>query len=799
METSNTNLNTTKTNPEENSEDIKKIVLQYLKFWPWFLISIIITVSVAFIYLRYSKNIYETNAQIKILKEQSGLDLSSLQGGAPLLDMSKVNLENEREILNSRRISHKVVSNLELTKSYFKSGNFKSSELWGNERPFTISLNNDTIIQPETSLFYTIEFKSLSQFKISNPETEFSKVFSVGEPMDIEGYSMVLNFNPNFTKDITQLIDDEYSMSLRSSFKTVSSLTNQINVEPLGDRSEILDISIKGENKSKNEAILNSLIEQFNSDGVGDNRMVAKRTEEFVIERLGYLVGELDTVESGLANYKSENDLVEIENNAEALFKKSTEVELRVFEISNQLSLTKSFKEELLEQDKFDLLPARIGITNDNINSYTQTYNDKILKRERLLISSTVENPTIIELNKIISQLRNNILKTINNYIKSLEFSLEEVKRREQEFDTNIGRLPGQEKEIRVIRRQQEIKEKLYLFLLQKREEAALSYAITSPIIKVVDFPYTQPGPVSPKSNIILLAGLIIGLVVPFGILYLIFLLDTKVKNKDQIKAFLPNIPVVAEVPQFKNEKNKVILPSDRSSIAESFRIMRTNLNFMKVKKETDSSSNCKVVFVTSTTKGEGKTFVAVNLATSLTAAKKKSVLVGCDLRNPQIHTYLNLKKNHVGVTNYLYDDSVNIEKLVIKYPVENFELDVILSGEIPPNPAEMLMSSKFSQLIEELKHKYDYIIIDTAPTILVTDTILISNYADITLYITRSGYTDTRLFTHIRDVYQQKKLINMGIIINGLDDSGINAYNYGYGYGYGESNEKKKPWEFWK
>lgn len=786
------------TNHDNDGEDLKKIIFQYLKYWHWFLISIIITIITAFIYLRYKNNVYQTNAQIKVLKEQSGLDLSALQGSSPLIDMSKVNMENEREILKSRRLAKKVTENLELSKRYFIVGNIKSTELWAGERPFTISwIDEDFVPEFDSIASYTIEFESLNEFEIRNNETDVSEKYTVGESMLLDGNAMSLNLNPLFEGDITQLDGKEFTFTYVSTDKAVTSLTNQLTIEQLGERSEILDVSIQGENKHKNEAVLNSLIKQFNSDGIEDNRLISKRTEEFVIKRLGYLVEELDTVESGLARFKSRNDLVEIENKAEVLFTKSTQAELRVYEISNQLSLTKNFKKELLEQSEYDLLPARIGIDNNNINSYTETYNDKILERERLLVSSTDENPALIELNKIIKQLRNNILNTINSYIKSLEISLSEVKRRELGFDENIGQLPQQERQIRIIRRQQEVKERLYLFLLQKREEAALSYAITSPIIKIVDFPYTQPQPVSPKSIIILLASLIIGLVVPFGILYIIFLFDTKIKGKDQIKSILPNIPIIAEIPLQKDNENKIILPNDKSSLAESFRIMRTNLNFMKLKDKDGLSNSSEVVFVTSTVKGEGKTFIATSIASALVAAGNKVLLMGCDLRNPQIHNYFNLKKNLPGVSNYLYDDSISFEDIIIHNPMKNLELDVVLSGVIPPNPSEILMNAKFEDLIANSKKNYDYVIIDTAPTILVTDTILISKYADITLYIARAGYTDTSLLPHIKDIQEQKKLINMGLVINGLDESGVNAYNYGYGYGYGESKKKKKFWKF--
>lgn len=783
----------------DSREELKKNIFRYLKYWPWFLASLLICLSIALGYLRYSTNIYQSKGHIKILKDQSGLDLKGLQGYSPLIDMSKINLYNEISILNSRRIAEKVVNTLELTSSYYRTGSIKSFELWKNERPFIVSHADTSVSQNKASAYYNVEFLDLNKVKVSNPETNFSEVFQIGDPAQVEGHSFIFNINPNYKGDLAGIPGNKFGFKFKTIFQAVSELTGQVKVSPFGERSEILDITIKGQNTNKNEAIVNALIDQFNEDGVDDNRLIAKRTEEFVIERLKYLVKELDTVEEGLVDYKSTNNLFEIGNNASLLESKSSQTEKDIFEISSQLSLTKFFKDELLEENDYKLLPSRIGISNENINNFTKQYNDEVLERESLLISSTSKNPKIQEKNNILDQLKTNILKTINNYIRSLEITLSELNQREESFDSNFGELPQLEKEIRIIERQQEVKQKLYLFLLQKREEAALSYAITAPIIKVVDYAYTQPSPVSPNSKIILLISIFIGLGLPFGILYVVFLLDTKIKGKDQIKSVLPNMPILAEIPQHKDKENKVILPNDKSSIAESFRIMRTNLNFMRRKDEEGNTKTSEVVFVTSTTKGEGKTFIASSLASALVAAGNKVLLIGCDLRNPQIHNYFNLRKNLPGVSNFLYDDSITFEEIIIQNPLEGLQLDVILSGDIPPNPAEMLMNSKFSNLIEKSKENYDYIIVDTAPTILVTDTILISNYADITLYITRSGFTDTRLLPHIKDIKEQKKLVNMGIVINGLDNSGINAYNYGYGYGYGESNEKKKFWKVWK
>jgi capsular exopolysaccharide synthesis family protein len=401
------------------------------------------------------------------------------------------------------------------------------------------------------------------------------------------------------------------------------------------------------------------------------------------------------------------------------------------------------------------------------------------------------------------------MLNTIDGYIKNLTITLDNIQNREQVFDRNFGQLPEQEKQFRVIQRQQAIKEKLYLFLLQKREEAALSNAITAPVIKVVDFAYTQGSPISPKPNVILLAGGVVGFLIPFSILFSLFLLDTRLKSKEQIKIHLPNIPIVGEIPFRKKSLDSVIQKNERTAAAESFRILRTNLNFLSPKDaDYEEASRGKVIMVTSTTKGEGKTFISINIATTLAFTSEKVLLIGCDLRNPQIHNYLNLDKNHAGVSNFLYDHSVKFDDLVLKNKMKKSSLDVMLSGEIPPNPAELILSKRYKEMIDAAKAKYDYIVIDTAPTILVTDTSLLSKFADSTLYVTRAGLTDIRLMPHINEYYKDKKLINIGLVINAIPETGINAYRYGYtygyaygygyGYGYGEAPTKKKFWKFW-
>jgi capsular exopolysaccharide synthesis family protein len=793
---------------ENEGADLKILLLQYLRYWPWFLLSVSICLGASYLYLRYTSSIYSTAAQIKILKDEGGLDLTGLQGSSPLFDMSRINLQNEIEIIKSRRIANKVVDNLSLELSYFKSGDLKSTEIWNNEVPFEVEWSNEKEFK-DKSASYDVTFTSLTRFELSDSETDVRKSFNPGDTIEIEENKFIIDFNPNFDNDLNSIINSSFSFTRKDKASAAADLAGKLEIEILGDGSEILDISILGQNQQKNEDILNSLVSQFNEDGVSDKRLVAKRTEEFVIERLAFLVSELDTVESGLVDFKKGNDLITLETSAGEIIAKSNEAELRRYEVLTQIALTESFKEVILSEDAYELLPANIGIDNSNLNAFTESYNQKVIERQRLLVSSTKNNPLIIEADRIMNRLRENMLNTIDGYIKNLTITLDNIQNREQVFDRNFGQLPEQEKQFRVIQRQQAIKEKLYLFLLQKREEAALSNAITAPVIKVVDFAYTQGSPISPKPNVILLAGGVVGFLIPFSILFSLFLLDTRLKSKEQIKIHLPNIPIVGEIPFRKKSLDSVIQKNERTAAAESFRILRTNLNFLSPKDaDYEEASRGKVIMVTSTTKGEGKTFISINIATTLAFTSEKVLLIGCDLRNPQIHNYLNLDKNHAGVSNFLYDHSVKFDDLVLKNKMKKSSLDVMLSGEIPPNPAELILSKRYKEMIDAAKAKYDYIVIDTAPTILVTDTSLLSKFADSTLYVTRADYTDLRLLPHIKEYYTEKKLVNMGLVINAIPETGINAYRYGYtygyaygygyGYGYGEAPTKKKFWKFW-
>lgn len=785
---------------EEGNEDIKQTIYKYLYYWPWFVGATLLALILAGLYLRYSPEIYQTNTEIKILdSEDTGLDLSGLQGASTLFDMNEVNLENEIQILTSRRLLQKIIEDLKLNTKYYTVGQIKFSELWEKSVPFIVQWNlSDTLMTAKEEIpLFQIDFLSNSEFVVSTGDMDSTKKYTFGDDISLGDYSFEIIPNPYFKEKYEEATGKTYAFQYISTEKLLQAFSIILTVQPVGEQSEILNIAIKGENETKNEAILDMLVEQFNQDGIEDKRLISKRTGEFVEKRLIDLTKELDTVETGLVDYKQESDLVTLESSATQLFTKESSAEQKRFEVETQLAVTKSFKEELINGEPYSLLPANIGIESSSINGLTTAYNESILDRNRLLVSSTKDNPVVLNLESTLDQIKRNIIGSVNSYVQSLEISLNNLEQREAISSSNLGTMPKKEKQIRSIERQQAIKEKLYLFLLQKREEANLSYAITSPTIKVVDYAYTQPEPVSPKAKIILLAALILGLLIPFGILYVRFLLNTKIQNKEQVKRLLGDIPIVAEIPQLEKSSVDIIRPDDRTVLAEAFRILRTNINYFKAKHQNDGDG--QVIYVTSTTKGEGKTFTAINLAITLASANKRVLLVGCDLRNPQLHNYIKMDKNSFGVSSYLFDENVKLSDLILKDPLNYGNLDIVLSGNIPPNPAELLLNGRYEQLLEKAKIGYDYVVVDTAPTILVTDTLLISSLADITVYIIRAGVTEQKLLEHIKDLHTNKKLNNIGIVVNGLDEKGHYGYNYGYGYGYDEDNVMKNKFKFWK
>ena len=755
--------------------NIKYEFFKYLRYWPWFIGSLLLFLIASFFYLRYTPQVYNTHAKIKILDDNSGIELPTT---ALILNRSNINLENEIEILTSYPLLNRVVNRLELCAQFFEKGRVKSIPMVKLPFDFELTCSLDSIVG-SNQFFISVNELGL---KITDENRGLEFNFPEFDTTKSEHQlPFELKWSPEFKKH--ELLGHNFEVVLVPTKWAILDLKSRIKIEPIGERSHLLNLSMKGQNVKNSERILNTLIDVFNQDDVLDRQLIWKRTIDFVDERFVNLSNELDSIESYKKNFKMNNRLVDVSTDGIESLKQRAQSNEQLFQIENQIEISKLIKQSLLNtKASTALLPANVGVENNTINSLLQEFNTLVLQRQKLIISAGINNPTVMRLEENLKDLKSNITNSISAYINQLNYTKNQLSSRNQTFQSKVSGIPAKEQQLRAIERQQSIKEKLFIFLLQKKEEASVNLAVTEPTLKVVEYSISNTTPISPKPRIVYLGALLLGLLLPFGIIYVIFLFDTKVHNKLDIDNLASDVPVIAEIPQITSGSNTVFSnPNDRSVLAESFRILTTNMNFFL-----PSDGGGKVVFCTSTVKGEGKTFISLNFSLAMASLNKKVLLIGADLRNPQLHTYANINKNQTGLSNYLIDPTLDWKPMTMKVFEQQPNHEVLFSGAIPPNPAHLLANGNFETLIKEAKLVYDYVIVDLAPTILVTDTLLVAHLADATICAIRANHTDRKLIPFSVDLSKTKRLINMSYVINGVKENRSYGYNYNYGYNYG-------------
>jgi capsular exopolysaccharide synthesis family protein len=764
------------TKPTDQGEFIKTEIRKYVQYWYWFILGVILAFFGAYLYLRYTPKVYQSNAKIKILNKTKGLELPS---AAFVFNRSNINLENEIEILKSYRIMEQVVERLDLSTRFYDEGNILTTEIDRLPFGFLKKVPNDSLLN---ATYYTIRL-SANAFEVQVGTSSEVLVFPDFDTTKTN-HKLPFELSLSNRSRLSELRDKTFIIRFGSPSGMAKSLKGGIGVNMVGKGSDLLQLSYTGQSKAKNERIINTLIEVFNEDGINDRQDISRRTINFIDERFLLLAAELDSIETGISDFKRQNNLVTVESDAELGITQRTLSENELFELENQLILSDLLKETLTApRAETDLLPANIGLSNTSINGLVNNYNALVFERDNLITSAGENNPNVIVANQQLKDLKSNIKASIASYKLQLEASKDQLLRKNREYASKVYSLPAKEKTILEIKRQQEIKQTLYLFLLQKREEAAINLAITEPSIKVVEYAISGGAPISPNPRSIYLMALMGGLLLPFGIIYVILMLDTKVKRRDDVTQRNPQIPIVGELPRVKQDDLIFSNPNDNSVQAEAFRILSSNVDYIMPVKADDGG---KVIYCTSTIKGEGKTHVSINLSLALSSINRKVLLIGADLRNPQIHTHIKQEKHKPGLSNYLHDINYDWRDALIKGFDQHPNHDIILSGSIPPNPANLLTNGRFKKLIEEAKQDYDYIIVDTAPTILVTDTMLISQLADATLYLVRANYTEKNLLNYSKDLSESGKLKNIAYVLNGVDTNKSYGYGYNYGYNYG-------------
>jgi capsular exopolysaccharide synthesis family protein len=767
------NIYTTSVSSKNDKINLREIFEKYYYHWKWLLFSFIISIASAFLYLKYTTYQYEVSSIILINDgDSSGGSYSELSvfQDLGLLGVPKTTLDTEMGVLKSRSLMEKVIKELDLQITYYIKKGFTTKEIYKDEVPFKLNLTLDDSISKPLDTLFSIKAKSKTQYTLSDSKGNLISNGIFGESISCKFGN--LTTTPKVINNVK--IGQEIFVKISPLEDVAINYIDRLKIVPENIKSNLLIISLQDPVRLKAQTILDNLVRSYNKNAIEYKTQIAKSTDEFIKNRIDDISVELTNLDQGVETYKIDNRFSNTDSETGIVLASNAEIGNQIVELTSQIKLI-DYVSDYMNSNKNDLIPANLGVVNEITSQNMVNYNKLLLERNRLSGGANNMNPIIINLNDQISRLRESIVQSLINYKSSLEISLNATKTQEGRLTSKISAAPKKEREIRDIQRQQQTIETLYLYLLQKREENSISLAATAPIAKIIDTAYGRKTPVSPRKMIVLIVASLLGLLIPVFIILVRSILDNKVHNAEDVED-LVKAPILGDIPHAKSKNKLVVSERVRSNVAESFRLLRTNINFML----SATDKGAKVIFVTSTLRGEGKTFISINLASTFALLNKRVLLIGSDIRMPKIATYLNIKQEK-GLSHFLMDRDLQLEDIIMHHEKSN--IDILDTGIIPPNPSELLINGRFDEVIAYGKQHYDYVIIDTSPVNVVTDTLLLRHHADLFVYVIRANYLDKRQLKIPKKLYKNKRLPNMTLILNDT-----NVKKGGNEYGYGET-----------
>ena len=776
---------------EDKEIDIQELLFKYLIHWPWFVGAVIVCLIAAYVYLYVATPVYNISATVLIKDDKKGGSSNNVAGldelGLSGLITSSQSIDNEIEVLRSKTLVKEVVNYLNLYVTYQDDDQIPSKELYKTS-PVQVSMipqeaenlkKNiviEMVVQPQGSLDVNVKMED------KEIQKHFEKLPAI-LPTDqgtLSFFQATDSISSKKNEEVSSPVQDmrHITATISQPMNVARGYCENLSIEPTSKTTSVVTLSLKNSSLQRGQDFINQLLEMYNRNTNNDKNEIAQKTAEFIDERIGIISKELGSTEADLETFKRDAGITDLSSDAQIALTGNAEYEKKQVENRTQISLVEDLK-KYLGHNEYEILPSNVGLKDITLAAQIDRYNEMLIERKRLLRTSTENNPAIINLDTSIRATKANVQATLEGTLQGLFITKADLDREAKRYMRRISDAPGQERQYVSIARQQEIKAGLYLMLLQKREENAIMLAATANNAKIIDDAIADVIPVSPRRSVIYLAALVLGIAIPVVVIYLIDLTKFKIEGRADVEK-LTSVPIVGDIP-LTNEKNAkdgsiAVFENQNNLMSETFRNIRTNIQFML-------QNDKKVILVTSTVSGEGKSFTSANLAISLSLLGKKVVIVGLDIRKPGLNKVFNLSSKEKGITQYLANPEMDLMSLVQLSDV-NKNLYILPGGTVPPNPTELLARDGLDKAIEILKKNFDYVILDTAPIGMVTDTLLIGRVADLSAYVCRADYTHKAEYTLINELYHEQKLPNLCTIINGVD---LKKRKYGYYYGYGK------------